>query len=85
MEYGMALTFRCGKRRHPDRSVAYIKTRLLWLLACRTADDDFRLDKEPISKARAQAFYYLGTCWHTCLHNGVDWASFTPPPRWHHW
>jgi hypothetical protein len=76
---------RRNKRQHQNKSLAYLKMRVLCLLARCLADENPRAPDQSLSNVRAQALYDLGPSWRTCLRKRAAWADVAPRPRWHNW
>ena len=76
---------RRNRRRGQGSTVAEISNKLLSLLNRRVRHEDFRPDRDPISRARAQELYDAGPYWRHCLRHLMDWQAFAPVPRWHPW
>lgn len=74
-----------SQRRQPSITINDVKKRLqLWLPRC-IADEDFPLDWQSIAKARSQSLADHRPELRSCLAGKVEWANFTPKPRWHSW
>jgi hypothetical protein len=74
-----------SQRRQPATTVNDIKKRLqLWLPRC-IADEGCSLDWTSIAKARSQSLADHRPELRSCLADRVEWANFTPKPRWHAW
>jgi hypothetical protein len=73
------------QQRRPSITVKDIKTQLQRLLPRCIADENFPLDWETIVKARSQSLADHSPRLRSCLADRIDWAKFTPKPRWHRW
>jgi hypothetical protein len=74
-----------SQRRRASITVNDVKKRLqLWLPRC-IAGENFPLDWQSIVKARSQSLADHRPELRSCLADRIDWAKFTPEPRWHHW
>jgi hypothetical protein len=73
------------QRRQPASTVDDVKKWLqLWLSRC-IADEECPLDWQSIAKARSQSLADHRPELRSCLADRVEWANFTPRPRWHAW
>jgi hypothetical protein len=71
-------------RKRPD-TVAAFKERMQRLLVRCLQDEAFPLEIDAMAKARSQSLWDCRWKLRTCLGRPMEWAEFTPTPRWHWW
>jgi hypothetical protein len=74
-----------SQRQRPAITVGDIEKHLQLLLPRCIADEGCPLDWVSIAKARSQSLADHRPELRSCLAGKVEWANFTPTPRWHCW
>jgi hypothetical protein len=74
-----------SQRRWPAITVDDIKKHLQLLLPRCIADEGCALEWQSIAKARSQSLVDHRPELRSCLAGQMEWANFTPKPRWHCW
>jgi hypothetical protein len=73
------------RRHQPDITVQEIKDHFWRMLPRCIQDEGIVLDRNSITEARSQELWDRHPYFRSCLAKPVDWASFTPAPKWWRW
>ncbi len=72
------------QRRHPEITVAELKTKIWTLVTRILQDEDSSFDERTVNQARSQSLLDYRPELRAGL-NEIKWSEFAPPVRWHAW